>query len=711
MNRRAIAPLIRARQELWKRVERLGPARQWRGANDTLAVLDLRTLESTERGAAPSLGAIARALRTRAALRYPVAHLAGRDSRSLVDAAAVIADAERILRGEWSVFGTPVSVAGNTVNWRTHPVSVVPTPAVHFSRVRYTPEVLGGDVKYLWEVNRHGELVRLAQAYWLTRRPAFAEAALALMDSWIAQNPPGIGINWIVTLEVAFRAIAWCWTWALTAESDAWTDERVGRLVWMVEQCARFIGRYDSVHHSPNTHLTGEALGLVYIGAVFPELRHAARWRALGAAILSDEVPYQFLADGVHYERSTGYHRYHLEFYLHALAIARAHEETWAEPFSAPLSRGADASVALRRPDGTWPVFGDEDGGTTVRLGTRDVTDQNDLLVVAAGLLGRPELRAGPARDATALAWWLLGDDAWRRTSLETSRAEPPRAFALGAAGYVGARDDWSDQAWYCVVDAGPHGGDATGHAHTDLGHVEIARGPLLVTVDPGSPVYNGEPARRDWFRSQRAHATLMIDGVELAAPSTAFGWRRVAPTPAVESEDRETYWWCRLTYQYPLVSGSLEHERQVILVRSSGVVVCDFVRGIGTHAIVTRWPLAVRHAPVTLEDDSSSLAVESCRASWCGTTGTPVVASLEVTRRSPRFGVEVESSALVLASDACALPWSAVIAFTSQQDAPPRFGSVGVERHVTIAGGTSASAVTVVLRPGLPPTLADAGT
>jgi hypothetical protein len=417
VNRRAIAPLIRVRQEVWKRVERLSAVRRWRGPGDTAAVLDDTLLSSLGGSRDGALQPLLRSIRDNARARFPAAHLAGRDPHALADGAAVVAEAERLARGDWDVLGAAVRVTADRIDWRAHPVSGVQTPAIHFSQVSYAADALGGDVKFLWEVNRHAELVRLAQGYWLTRRPELADAVVALLDSWIEQNSPAIGINWISAVDVAFRTIAWCWVWSLTADSDAWTDARVARLLWMVAHAGRFIARYDSVHHSPNTHLTGEALGLVYIGTVFPELRDAAQWRELGVGILREEVPYQFLDDGMHYERCTGYHRYNLEFYLHALAIARAHGDTWAVPYRESLARAAMASVSLRRPDGTWPVLGDEDGGAAVRLGTPDVTDQSELLVVAAALLDQPALRAGLGRDATSVAWWLLDDEAWRRAS------------------------------------------------------------------------------------------------------------------------------------------------------------------------------------------------------------------------------------------------------------------------------------------------------
>ena len=147
MKRRSIASLIRARQELWKRVERLSSARQWGGVRDTLAVLDRRAVG----GNAASLETVGRTLRANARMRYPVAHLLTRDPRSLPDAAAVLAEAEQFLSGDWKPLGAEVRVTANSVAWRTHPVSLVPTPDLHFSRVSYAADVLGGDVKYLWE--------------------------------------------------------------------------------------------------------------------------------------------------------------------------------------------------------------------------------------------------------------------------------------------------------------------------------------------------------------------------------------------------------------------------------------------------------------------------------------------------------------------------------------------------------------------------------
>ena len=707
MNRRAIAALIRARQELWKRVDRLAPVPRWRGAPDTLAVIDVRAIGNpASDDEATTLRAIGRALRERAKTRFPVAHLQARDRATLPNSADVIADAERIARGDWDVLGVPTRVVAGDIDWLTHPTSGVRAPPHHFSRVSYAAGALGGDVKFLWELNRHAELIRLGQAYWLTRRPEFARAAVALLESWLQQNPPGTGINWVSVVDVAFRTIAWCWLWTLTSESDAWTDEQIARLVWAVAHAGRFIARYDSVHHSPNTHLTGEALGLLYIGTVFPELEQAAEWRALGIDILTEEAPNQFLGDGMHYERCTGYHRYNLEFYLHALAIARADGGAWAKAFLDPVARAAQASSALRRPDGTWPVLGDEDGGACVRISTRDVTDQNELLAVAAALLGRDDLRVGLGRDMTGVAWWLLDDAAWQRLSAARTAGQPgPVSASLRESGYYVARDGWESTAWYCAVDAGPHGGDATGHAHTDVGHVEIAHGAEWISVDAGCSVYTSAPALRNWFRGQRAHASVTVDEVELATPSSPFGWRSVAPTPAAEAVDRGTYWYCRLSYQYATPRGTVTHERQVVLVRERGVVVCDFLGGTGSRSVAIRWPLGVKQTEVRIEPHDATLRFGSTRVHWLAGRDTAFAASVEPTRRSPKFGIESDASAVVLSASDAVFPFAIATAFDASSTPSFDIRADDSGMHIAITGDTG-PAMTLVLRAGVGPHL-----
>src|SRR6266511_5657169 len=80
---------------------------------------------------------------------------------------------------------------------------------------------------------------------------------------------------------------------------------------------------YLSTYFSPNTHLTGEALGLFYIGLLLPEFRDAKRWCERGLQILISKLPRHVKPDGVYFEQSSYYHRYTTDFYTHLAVLLR----------------------------------------------------------------------------------------------------------------------------------------------------------------------------------------------------------------------------------------------------------------------------------------------------------------------------------------------------------------------------------------------------
>ena len=142
-------------------------------------------------------------------------------------------------------------------------------------------------------------------------------AVSSTIESWIRANPIGVGINWASSLEVAYRLMSWCWV--ATAHSRCARLSRArGRMTLLAAVWAHATSRaaISLTLFSPNTHLTGEALGLFYAGVLFPDFRDAPQWRELGMRVLLDQSSAQLSSDGVHFELSTCYHRYTVETYL-----------------------------------------------------------------------------------------------------------------------------------------------------------------------------------------------------------------------------------------------------------------------------------------------------------------------------------------------------------------------------------------------------------
>jgi len=282
---------------------------------------------------------------------------------------AIINTAECALTGIFSLlghiglsFGDPPD---SPIDWSLDPVSGLRAPLRHWSKLHPLDPLGGGDPKVVWELNRHAHFVTLGQAYWLTSDERFAAGFVDQVSAWIDANPVGMGINWASSLEVAFRSIAWLWALGLCVDSGEVTPDFFARLLKSLIEHGRHIERYLSYYFSPNTHLTGEALALFYLGLALPEMSRAEGWRNLGLQILLDQATKQAREDGVYFEQSSHYHRYTTDFYTHLFALTRANDNMTHCEMEAMLRRNLEGMLDhlmwITRPDGSSPLFGDDD--------------------------------------------------------------------------------------------------------------------------------------------------------------------------------------------------------------------------------------------------------------------------------------------------------------------------------------------------------------
>src|SRR5205807_2942548 len=195
----------------------------------------------------------------------------------------IVAAADAICGGRFELLGYRGLDFGDPVDWRLDPVSGRRAPLVHWSRIDPLDPAVVGDSRVVWELNRHQWLLHLGQAYRFTGDERYAEAFARYMRDWMRANPAGMGINWAASLTVAFRLISWCWALVLFEGSRALSAELLTELLAGIGDHARHVERYLALYFSPNTHLTGEALALVYAGLFCPDRSRAGRWRARGA--------------------------------------------------------------------------------------------------------------------------------------------------------------------------------------------------------------------------------------------------------------------------------------------------------------------------------------------------------------------------------------------------------------------------------------------
>jgi hypothetical protein len=273
----------------------------------------------------------------------------------------IVNRAESICRHRFDLLGYENLDYGNPIDWQLDAVHGKIAPRKLSHKVRYLDFAEVGDSKVTWELNRHQHLVTLAKAFRLTGDARYADEILLQWRQWQRDNPYPIGINWASSLEVSFRCLSWIWTYELLKGSPGLPEFRNEWLRGMALH-GRHIERYLSTYFSPNTHLLGEGVGLFFLGVLCPELAAAERWKALGWEIVVREADRQVQADGFHFEQSTYYHVYALDFFLHSVVLASANHIPVPKSLDDTLERMLTALCLLGR-DGSPPRFGDDDGG------------------------------------------------------------------------------------------------------------------------------------------------------------------------------------------------------------------------------------------------------------------------------------------------------------------------------------------------------------
>lgn len=550
-------------------------------------------------------------------------------------------------RGLVSLLGFSALPVGHPPGWHREALSRIDAPRLHWSRIDHLDRSIVGDHKILWEPNRHQYL--LAPAFcWLLDRDERAFNLIRLhLESWLAENPPGIGVNWVSSLEVAYRAIAWCWLLWLLGDAP-WADLRA-RLAASLEAHGRHIEHYLSTYFSPNTHLTGEALGLFYLGTVLEGSRSAARWRDKGAEILEEWLARQVLPDGVYFEQASQYHRYTTEIYLHYALLGESAGWKVSASVRNALGRLLEVLRSLASADGRIPLLGDDDGGLLLPLDHRPPDDVRALLLAGAVLLQRPELVHPGA--APGLAYWLCGIEPTERLFRAGGASPAWRDIHFEAGGLAALRDGWARDDAVAVIDAGPHGALSCGHSHADAMAMTLALGESPLFVDRGTLTYNGP--RRDEYRSTQSHNTLEIDGESSVTPVQLFRWVNVperARGALYSSGEMSGFAGLGLGHCGSVIPST--HERWVLHQRAGAWVILDRGHRRGARVGTVRWQLAPGLRAEWV--DERTALIRSQKDAVLATIFVPISAAMRIATRgvSPRLGREVAAEVLEICAD-----------------------------------------------------------
>ena len=560
------------------------------------------------------------------------------------------AEAELVTRHVVDYLGSGKTSLGAEIDWHADFMSGYRWPASFYLDLEVTRLGDSSDAKVPWELSRGHQLLTLARAARLFEDERFASEFEAQLGAWLDANPPGYGINWTNTMEVALRSVNWVWG---VRTLEAWRPVSDGlrkRLSASLQAHARHIRlNPEGSPHLRSNHFLAGMLGLLVLGWALPGDPHADAWYGLARDALQREIRVQVLPDGVGFEASTSYHGLSLEMLLIAKHVGELAGRPFSGAYNLRLSQMLAVSRAIRLATGRTPLFGDGDSGRVLPAGFDRPPSQDEILWLGAALLGGGQPLEAPPGEEVA---WNLGLSRWRDVHQVKPAPVPPSAFPSGGL-YVlrggGAQ---------AVVRCGGVGQNGNGgHSHNDQLSYEFATSRPLI-IDSGTYSYTFDPVARNRFRGTAAHNGVMIDGIEInpIRPDELFRLPASAHLRVEKWEDGRNL--ARLVAShdgYRHLEGSPKHQRTFVFEKETGRLnVVDSIQGRGIHDVAARIHLA---PGTTVQSGARGTTLfakdgETFRISWWGVDDVLVADDFV----SDRYGVQ-EVGLVVTAHVSGALP------------------------------------------------------
>jgi hypothetical protein len=300
-----------------------------------------------------------------------------------------------------------------------------------------------------------------------------------------------------------------------------------------------------------------------------------------------NEIFGQTYADGGTREQAMGYHLFVLEFFLLAGLAARQQNQDFPMAYWQQLEKMFDFVSGFRE-GGQLPMIGDADDGYVLELGSNDRA--SDWLGIGAILFNRADFKAHTS-GFSETACWLLGTNAFE-TYKKIDASAAPKQIASRAypdSGYYLLQygDADSDGQISVAFDCGELGfGPIAAHGHADALSFSLRVSGQDILVDPGTYDYFTEKRWREYFRSTRAHNTIVVDEADQSQMLGSFMWGQRAQARCTQWQPTADGGTVVGEHDgYMKLPGSVIHRRALNLIGPQRqLVVRDELIGKGEH-------------------------------------------------------------------------------------------------------------------------------
>lgn len=426
----------------------------------------------------------------------------------------ILQDANEVLNDNFDLLGSG-EIKLDPINWHIDFKSgYVWDNGLFYKKYRIIDYNNESDVKVPWELSRGSFLLCLGQAYLLTKDEKYANKLVQILNHWIDENKLMHSINWTCAMDVSIRAVNWMYALNMIADSAALNNEAISKIHKSLLEHGFFIfnNLEKSFPYSAN-HYASNITGLLFIGALFKEAKFGSIWYNFAKEEYSLELRDQVLPSGVHFEKSTSYHRLMIELFLYPYLVLKRNKEFVDLDLECKLQSMFHFAFHYIRKDGTAPMIGDDDNARLLSFSNYPFSNHEYLLNISNAvfytnyyttIVNCPEV------------YFLCVDEPKIKKVKEFIK---PLSTVYKDAGFSIIRHD---DFFIFINNSGlsrfPNVNKKfnSTHTHCDLLSFDFSIGSNHFIVDPGTYAYTSSVKLRNEFRSTAKHNTLIIDNIDI---------------------------------------------------------------------------------------------------------------------------------------------------------------------------------------------------
>lgn len=399
--------------------------------------------------------------------------------------------------------------------------------------------------KSVW-LNRFYYLPPFARLYFLTKDQSYLDDMMKIVRLWIKDNPrvteqPTSKYNWY-DMQVAWRSIHLSWCYYLGEKGLSKADKAL--IFNSLKEHAEILSEgFGKAKLNEFNHQAHGGLAMLYLGILFPDLPQAGELRDGAIRILNHHIEFAFYSDGGNVEQMFGYYPFETSIFRDAYLLCQENGVNPPENTISLLKKMADYLSHVAQPNHTMPP----------------VNDSFPMPVI-------PILETvGELLQSKDLSYDEAGSEYFPETQVDIMRT------------------GISDDDWYLLVNPAKTIGS---HAHAGrLGFIAWL-GKQQLFIESGCNSYD-DPLLVKWYRTSRAHNTVIVDGKEDDATSSDVQWaaKRQTENRITDWVEKENYRLVRMiSPASDKTNQSVNWIRTLALIRNDYLLIYDYFEASESH-------------------------------------------------------------------------------------------------------------------------------